>query len=75
MKYSLGLNREKILHRCYNSSCNAMILKTGYEMLISLECWEDADGRLFIQIDGANTGVQVNYCPLCGYKAKGEDDK
>lgn len=32
------------------------------------DCFEDEDGRLFV--DNGEYGSQVNYCPVCGYKAK-----
>lgn len=32
------------------------------------DCCEDLDGYLFVS--NAEYGSQVNYCPMCGYKAK-----
>lgn len=32
------------------------------------ECTEDLDGYLFVY--NGEYGSQVNYCPMCGYKAK-----
>lgn len=32
------------------------------------DCFEDADGHLFIS--NGEYGSQVNFCPVCGYKAK-----
>ena len=34
------------------------------------ECWEDEDGKLWVH-NGEYASV-VNYCPVCGYAAKGE---
>ncbi len=31
------------------------------------DCNEDADGRLFVSND--EYGSQVNFCPMCGFKA------
>lgn len=33
-------------------------------------CWEDEAGRLFVEGGmGAEYGNQVNFCPVCGFRA------
>lgn len=50
------------LHLCYGSTNLSAACSTRRS------CYEFAGGELFFH-DGAR-GVQVSYCPYCGYKAK-----
>jgi hypothetical protein len=36
------------------------------------ECWEASDGTLWAT--GGEYGSQVNYCPVCGYRAERQID-
>lgn len=47
--------------------CEVPCKSHGYGAAID-ECIEDLDGRLFVS--NGEYGSQVNFCPVCGYKAK-----
>ncbi len=52
----------KVLHRCWITSA-----EKGFGAAID-QCFEHEDGTL--RVDNDEYGSLVNFCPICGYKAK-----
>jgi hypothetical protein len=59
------VNEEKnVLHECDMPESSYVV---GWGTAIE-KCWENEKGKLYA--GNGEYGSQVNFCPICGYKAK-----